>query len=346
MSQIKNIDEEDGEIVEIWKLKDGIFTGSSRMRMEAAVKPIVDAIVNKNIGEWMKGYASVSMKTGGAINCETRRRYRGMNHFLLSCWAGGSLPVWGTYKAWKRLSDKQGNGEIHLGVQKGGKGHPCFYYGTFTKERTNEKGKVEKDTFGFVKHYTVFNVSDTKLGFLYDDLLEKELEVEKDEKKVHPVLEKAIEMMDVGIDWNATGPHYRPSNDTIGMPPKDVYFTFENMNGTLAHELGHASGSKDRLAREGIIGERSTESYAWEELIAELCAVMVSAIIGFDGSTLRHSAEYLDGWSSRLKGCKTSSQKAKKVLSAFGSAEKAANFILSKGGFEDDFSIEGDDLNE
>jgi antirestriction protein ArdC len=330
---------DDEENMMVWEIKDsGVFSGNSRNRMIAAVRPLVEAISSKNIGKWMKGYTSVSMKTGGAINCETRKRYRGCNAFFLSYWAGSNLPIWGTYKAWKRLSDKEGNGEIHLGVQKGAQGHPCFYYGRFKKEELNSKGKIVEKTFGFVKHYTVFNVSDTKLSHLYKDLMEKEdEEEEKEPHKINEVLELAIKNMDVNVNWNASGPHYRPSNDTIGMPPKVNYFTYENMNGTLAHELGHATGAEKRLSREGITASYSLERYAWEELVAELCAVMTSAIIGFDGSTLRHSAEYLDAWSSRLKTAKTSDAKAKMVLNAMAEAEKATNLILSSGEFEENF---------
>jgi antirestriction protein ArdC len=63
------------------------------------------------------------------------------------------------------------------------------------------------------------------------------------------------------------------------MPEFADFHTSDDYYSTLAHELCHATGHVDRLARPSLISTKR-EDYAREELVAELGAAFVSATIG------------------------------------------------------------------
>ncbi|MCP5197917.1 MAG: DUF1738 domain-containing protein [Gammaproteobacteria bacterium] len=114
---------------------------------------------------------------------------------------------------------------------------------------------------------------------------------------------------------------YSPSDDLIVLPPADRFPRSEDYYATALHELVHWTGHSSRLNRTG--GERFGDAaYAFEELVAELGSVFLSAKIGLAGELNNH-ANYIGYWLDIL------SQDRRALWKAASLAQKASNFLLN-----------------
>jgi antirestriction protein ArdC len=82
---------------------------------------------------------------------------------------------------------------------------------------------------------------------------------------------------------------------------------------------GHASGHRSRLNRD-LSGSHGSKKYAFEELIAELCAAFSCASLGI-APTVRH-ADYIASWLDVLRADNRA------IVRAASQASKAADYIL------------------
>ena len=97
---------------------------------------------------------------------------------------------------------------------------------------------------------------------------------------------------------------YRPSEDRIQLPEPGKFNTVADYWATSLHEHAHWTGHASRLNREGItkFGGFGSESYAFEELVAEIGSAFVCKHNGVERSGLfdNHVA-YLSSWKKALK---------------------------------------------
>jgi antirestriction protein ArdC len=173
--------------------------------------------------------------------------------------AGYSSPVW--------LSFKQAQ-SFGANVRKGQHGSTVFFASTYTKE--NEQGE-EKD-IPFLRAYTVFNASQI-------DGLPGQFNALSMRREPAARLQAAEDFLDnIGADVRHGGNRafYNPSQDYIQMLPFEAFEDAVAYYGTSFHEHAHWTGHKDRLDRK-LTGQYGTEDYAWEEMSAEMAAVMISA---------------------------------------------------------------------
>ncbi len=119
---------------------------------------------------------------------------------------------------------------------------------------------------------------------------------------------------------------YKPSVDEIHMPKMQKFIdtefssATENYYSTLAHELVHWSGHKDRLDRD--MGKRfADEKYAAEELVAELGAAFFCAELDISRSPRPEHASYIENWLQALKGNKYL------ITTAANNASKAMGYL-------------------
>lgn len=91
---------------------------------------------------------------------------------------------------------------------------------------------------------------------------------------------------------------YRPSTDSVTMPPLPLFARIEEYDTTLAHELGHATKAEHRL-------NRPSPDYAREELVAELTSLFIHNEFNVEmpglESTISNHVGYLESWSKTLK---------------------------------------------
>ena len=122
--------------------------------------------------------------------------------------------------------------------------------------------------------------------------------------------------------------YYSPSEDKIVMPLKKQFKNVDNYYKTLFHEMIHSTGHESRLKREGIVDFTyfGADRYAFEELIAESGAMMLSGLSGICtdcGDDETNSQAYINGWVKRVK-----MEDSKAIVSALTKSAKAVDYIL------------------
>jgi antirestriction protein ArdC len=111
---------------------------------------------------------------------------------------------------------------------------------------------------------------------------------------------------------------YIPSRDFISMPAFAGFKGADHFYNVTFHELTHWSGHKSRLDRD-LKNRFGSQSYAAEELIAELGAAFLCAEFGFDGDV--RNAGYIASWIELL----TADKRA--FFTACSRASKAADYL-------------------
>lgn len=128
---------------------------------------------------------------------------------------------------------------------------------------------------------------------------------------------------------------YSPMLDKITIPRREQFSSPQAMLRTLAHEMGHSTSHKDACDRE-LGGKFGSESYAFEELVAELTSAFVLNYAGADivpedsdgdeGMQRRHEnhAAYLKSWLQKFKSDTTY------LFRAATKASAATDYIIER----------------
>jgi antirestriction protein ArdC len=276
---------------------------------------IIEELESGNV-PWRKGwnahgYLPTSMTTG--------KPYTGINSLILSVVANRrkySRGLWLTYKQAVTLGGQ---------VIKGQKGTHIVYYKMF-----NGKDKVtgEDITFPVMKSYVVFNLDQCENIKVPDKYLVKSEPVE-----VLPALEGIVAGYKnaPSIYYAEQGSaFYNPADDSITLPSLAQFETAEEHAYTLCHELTHSTGHSSRLDRWSAEADKPSkfgcESYAKEELVAELGACMILSAAGLSVD-IPNSGAYIKNWLKALKDDKSlifkASAKASKAMQHIMEAEPA-----------------------
>ncbi|WP_194211520.1 ArdC family protein [Kordiimonas pumila] len=136
-------------------------------------------------------------------------------------------------------------------------------------------------------------------------------------------IEGFIAATDIDVAHGSDSAAYNPRHDAVVMPLPSQFESPDHYYATLFHEYGHATGHTKRLGRD-LTGRFGTQSYAAEELIAELTSAYLCAFFGIEGQ-LRH-ASYIEHWLALLR----SDNRA--VFTAAGKAQEAMTFLLTGAG--------------
>lgn len=234
------------------------------------------------------------------VNAATNREYHGINILLLMGTAyseGYPSSEWVTYK------QAQGMGAY---VRKGEKGTPVFFY---SKLEVEDKKTKEKKDIWYLKTFMVFNVAQL-VGYVNEN-------PEPTGDRIKEV-ETFIKNTGAVIRHHGDTAAYNPGKDHIDMPDPSRFSNMDSYYATLFHELGHWSGASHRQARD-LTTRFGTESYAAEELVAEMTSAFLCARFGIR-SEMRH-AGYIGNWLKLLKGDKRA------IFTAATKAQQAADFL-------------------
>jgi len=257
---------------------------------------------------WQKGWENCG--SAGMIPLRHNgEMYRGINVLLLWIAAesrGFESAYWMTYK------QAQSYG---ANVRKGEKGTPVVYYNVFAKE-CEKTGKEKK--IPFLKNFTVFNAD--QIDVLPESFTQKPNPVDNGTRSIQ-AFESFFTATGAKIVTKGNRACYIPSIDEINMPKIEQFVSAESYYGTLAHELIHWTGHGSRLDR-ALSMEK--ESYAFEELIAEMGALYISSYIGVTPD-FENSAAYLQSWIRALRNDK------KFIFKAATAAQKATDLALELG---------------
>jgi len=264
--------------------------------------------LEQGVAPWRKPW-----RTETPCNLVSGKPYRGINVFLLTS-QGYESRYWLTFNQARKLGGHIRKGERSTLV--------TFWHIGEEKIIRDTHGNERKQTPFLLRYYRVFNLRQTegiaeKLGL--GTSTARVASIEQCEAI-------AAGMPNAPRHEQSDRAWYRPSTDTVGMPPRSLFNSSEEYYSTLFHELTHSTGHQSRIGREGIeqLNSFGSELYSREELVAEMGAAMLCGLTGIAPHTLENSAAYLQSWLSALKS------DSRMVVSAASAAQKAADYILGK----------------
>ena len=299
----------------------------SRRDYEADLVNGLIELMQSGTNPWQKDWIS-RFSDPAHRNLINGHRYSGSNPALLELQMqlrGVDCPLW-----------------VPIGMAKARSWYPkkgskacCIVMPLFIdKERTDDDGKPVLDENGDPERvqftgfrYTggIFNAMDLQ-GDGLDEAINAELTAGPapvSEPTRHATAEAVLGSWSVPVNWRGNRAFYSPTSDAITLPPRDQFTTAAGLYATWAHEVIHSTGHQDRLKRDGIVnfGGFGSESYAKEELIAELGAFLLTNRLHIASRTENH-ASYLQAWIKCLK------EKPSFLKTALSAATRAANLLV------------------
>lgn len=265
---------------------------------------------------WQRSWSSDPTIITGAMQRPLRNTgeaYRGMNVINLWCAAqyrGLQSRYWFTYKGAQALGAQ---------VRKGARGEFAFFVGQTTKASETEGG--DDRTISFLKSYHVFNGDEVDgLPARFAPVVAAPVTAPACPHARRPDVDAFFADAGVKLAHGGDRAYYMPSVDAVRMPELAQFNSAESYYATLAHEAVHFTGHESRCARE--FGKRfGDQSYAVEELIAELGAAFLCADLGISDAPRADHADYLANWLAVLKADNRA------IFTAAAAADRAAGWL-------------------
>jgi antirestriction protein ArdC len=274
----------------------------------AEVSARIVAELEAGAAPWVKPWSA----TPGAntpCNAVSNRPYSGCNVVML--WMTQAAG----YRAPRFLTFKQAL-ELGGNVRKGEHGTKVYFV-----KQLHVRDESAADSSGMrivpmMREYTVFNVAQC-------EKLPDSINVGKPIRVRNP--DTRDELADAFL--HSTGADIReghgeacyiPSRDFISMPAFAGFKGADHFYNVAFHELTHWSGHRSRLDRD-LKKRFGSQTYAAEELVAELGAAFLCAEFGFDGDV--RNAGYIASWIELLKSDKRA------FFTACSQASKAAGYL-------------------
>jgi len=286
------------------------------MHVQVAEK-VIEAL-KAGTAPWQIPWDADGMPFELPYNLQSGKRYRGINSISLLM-SGREDPRWMTYKQAEESGFQVRKGEKSMMIQ--------FVKTSDERTKRDASGKVLHDELGkpitekmqlshaIVRNAYVFNAAQIE-GV-------PELERNKPGGQWEPVerAEKLIAASGAIINHENSGnAFYNPRKDAITLPHKDWFSESHKYYATLLHELGHWTGHRDRLNRD--MGEGfGTESYAREELKAEIGSMLIGQELGIGHDPGQHYA-YVESWISILEN------NPFEIFSASMDAERIFGYVI------------------
>lgn len=274
---------------------------------------------------WKKGWEEIDIPH----NAISKKDYRGVNRLLLSLISfekGYTDARWCTFK--------QAN-DSGWRIKKGEKAVPIeywFYYDKSTKKHLtfeeykniiNENPEKEKEIHLLAQEYYVFNGEQIE-GI--PPVKKKENTIERIDD-IEEFINNLKTEMDIDIKYGGNRAFYIPSVDEIHIPLPEQFFNIYEFYATQLHEIAHATGHEKRLNR-NLTGDRYSESYASEELRAEISSCFIANDLKLPGAGKEHNknhAAYVSSWISKLENDPS------ELMRAIKDADKITSYIEVKG---------------
>lgn len=287
------------------------------MKTDAIYTEITEKIIEKleaglATGSWTPPWRS---RGGLPHNAITGKHYSGGN--IIALWiaeidSNYDESQWATYRQWQSVGAQVRKGETST--------HLIKWVEPSGKRDRAARGDDAKKPRLVPVGFSVFNIAQV------DFYIEPE-KIEHDPVEPIAHAEAFFAATDAKVTLHNEGrAFYSPGGDYIVLPPIDDFTSAEGFYGTLAHEHVHWTGHKDRLNRVGITAtgiERTREVYAYEELIAELGAAFLGAVLGITPELRDDHVQYLRSWLTALRNDN------KLLFKAATAASKAVDFLAA-----------------
>jgi antirestriction protein ArdC len=257
---------------------------------ETTTNKLIAALEAAQHGDWSLPWITVPGEL--PRNVDSGNAYRGGNVLTLLL-AGYASPWWGSFDHWTK------RGRV---VAKGQKAT----WGIFWKvnDRKTEKADGSEETRRSMTPFPfkIFNYEQTVELPGFEGTVWTQPERAKAERTAEERNGDADEWFaQIGADVRAGANRafYSPVHDMIQVPEFGDFLTADGYYATLAHEHIHWTGHASRLNRieSTIFG---SADYAAEELVAEIGAAFVMAILGLSAEPRKDHAAYIANWLTAL----------------------------------------------
>jgi len=246
-------------------------------------------------------------------NVASNRNYRGINTLLL--WLignsqGYATSHWATFKQWLELGHP---------VRKGEKSATVVFWKQLAKrEDASAEGSDDIDNGEsrrpiLARAYHVFNAAQVE-GYIPPSI------TLLSEAERNANAETFFNRLPIEVRHEGDQAYYRPSSDSVHLPPFGLFRDANAYYATRGHESVHATGAKSRLDRD-LTGRFGSESYAVEELVAELGAAFLCADLGLSPEPRPDHAGSIESWLKVLKG------DTRAIFAAAGKAQSAVDWL-------------------
>jgi antirestriction protein ArdC len=282
---------------------------------------IYESITNAIIAalESSQGVADCSLPWHrlGAPKNLSGRLYRGVNVVALLASAmrhGYTSQTWATYRQWTEQGAQ---------VRKGEKSTLVVFWKFFDSEAESDDAPTEDRSQSsrrcMARAYCVFNTHQVD-G--YTEPIPVLSEAERLENA-----ERFFTSLSGSVRHGGDRAFYSPKADYIQMPPFALFTSGAGYYSTFAHEYTHWSGAASRLNR-NLSGRFGSESYAGEELVAELGAAFLCGTLGISPEPRADHVSYIANWLEILRNNKRA------VFTAAALAQKAADYLTEQANRE------------
>lgn len=281
--------------------------------------------------QWVQGWANVGFSR--PYNGGSNRQYNGLNRFILTFEAmerGWNDPRFYTFK---QVSDEG------FSVRKGEKSTRVEYWAVWDAEEKKSisiseyqrrlKSDLDSDRYRFyTKSAYVFNAAQIE-GIKLMPVVKPNHDFQEN-RLAEAVLDCLSTNMNVPIRYGGNQPYYTPSGDYVQMPQREQFFSAEDYYSTIFHELSHSTGHPSRMNREMESLYQNRESYAIEELRAEIASTYFCTELGVNVSEKQmesHQA-YVASWLKAIK------EDHNALFSAIKVADTIADYMMEQGRVE------------
>ena len=235
--------------------------------------------------------------------------YRGINVLIL--WgaaidAGYASPFWMTYRQAQSIGAQ---------VRKGERATHIVFAKTAKKRERDETGEEVEAIIPVRRVYAVFNAD--QIDGLPEKYVPEIPDVNPDRRDA--ACQAWFDRLGIEIRYGGQRAYYAPGPDRVQMPPFETFESRDQFFSTLAHEMTHATGHKDRLDR--LRGRIDDRARAREELVAELGSAFLCADLGIASSPRADHASYIASWLELLK------DEPRAVFDAATRAQQAVEFL-------------------
>lgn len=298
-------------------------------KQDKFIAKILENIDKVNVNEWEK---YTNLEETYPSNLFTGHHYKGFNVLALffdTMANGFSSSKYATFNSISKAGGK---------LKKGAKGCVIEFFSfiyrhketkkNFTIEQVNNmtpEQRKEIDKLPCLKNYVVFNSELIEnlqdLNFTVDLDDESQFDEFGDLGNCEYFIYQIIENGNLDIKYSKSAvAFYSPSKDYVSMPEKRYFISVAKYYSVLFHEIIHWTGHPDRLSRD-LKGSQDQESYSFEELIAEMGAMLNCLQYNVTGEFI-NSVRYLKYWCDRnshdrenaIRKAFTESKRAKKYL--------------------------------
>jgi len=194
---------------------------------------------------------------------------------------------------------------------------------SFVRPIILKKDKDGKDldqpiVIGFKDYYMINGADIVDIDADKDELTKKIESVEVSTEDKHRVIEAFVKKIGIKVEESDLARcYYAQNSDHVHMTFKSNFDDLDSYYSVLLHEIGHATGHKSRLNR-----LEKSDSYAFEELVAELTSMYLSVHFELAHEPTKDNATYLNAWIKGLGDDETF------IWKASSEAMKAVKYLM------------------